>query len=66
MKYGKPGAIRKLASSKLKRVSPSFLLYLDIRIEGIIDEHCKALGAVKKTLNMEDAEAFDAFFKRKK
>lgn len=65
MKYVRDAAVRQLAKSNGKRVSPSFLLWLDGKVERLITEQCKALGGVKKTLNLDDSAKFDGFFGRK-
>jgi hypothetical protein len=63
MRYIKPGAVRKLANSKDKRVSKSFMLWLDGKVERIIERECRALGQVKKTLNLEDSSKLEGFDK---
>ena len=65
MKYVRDAAVRQLAKASGKRVSPSFLLWLDGKVERLITEQCKALGSVKKTLNGSDSEKFDGFFGRR-
>jgi hypothetical protein len=65
MKYIRDAAVKALAKANGKRVSPSFLLWLDGKVELLIGEQCRALGGVKKTLNMADSSAFDGFFKRR-
>lgn len=65
MMYIRDSAVKKLAKANQKRVSPSFLLWLDGKVERLIVEQCKALGSCKKTLNMQDSQTFDGFFKRR-
>jgi hypothetical protein len=65
MKYVRDVSVRQLAKANGKRVSPSFLLWLDGKVERLITEQCNALGSVKKTLNLEDSAKFDGFFRRR-
>lgn len=52
--------IRKLAKEHGKRVSKGYFEYLERRVHSIMLRHMDNLGS-KATLNIEDAEALDAF-----
>jgi len=65
MMYIRDAHVRRLAKANGKRVSPSFLLWLDGKVERLVQEQCKALGSCKKTLNGQDSSTFDGFFRRK-
>lgn len=56
MAYIKPTKIKTYVTSKGKRTSKDFLLWLDIQVQKILDREINALGPTKKTLNMEDSE----------
>ncbi len=62
MKYIKPGAIRKLANQNGKRVAKSFYLWLDGKVERIVETECRRLGKVKKTLNLDDSSKAEGYF----
>ena len=51
--------IRALAKSNGKRVSKSYLQYLERRVHAMVTTHSKILGS-RVTLKVEDAEALDA------
>jgi len=55
MKYIKPGAVKALAKQNGKRTAKSFLLWLDGKVEKIIERECRALGSCKKTLSLDDS-----------
>lgn len=65
MRYIKPGTVKQLAKANGKRVAKSFLLWLDGKVERIIEGECKALGTCKKTLNLEDSAKLEGFFGRR-
>lgn len=58
-KYTRSAAVRKYAKERGKRVSPSFLYWMDIQIEGMVRKAISATSAV--TLRAEDSEAIDAY-----
>jgi len=63
MRYIKPGAVRKLANSHGKRCAKDFMLWLDGKVERIIERECRALGSVKKTLNLTDSAKLEGLYK---
>jgi fructose-1,6-bisphosphatase/sedoheptulose 1,7-bisphosphatase-like protein len=52
--------VKALAKTKGKRVSKSYFLYLERKIHDIVMHHISIMGS-RVTLNIEDAEALDAF-----
>ena len=52
--------IRRLAKQQKKRVSRSYLGYLERKVFKIVSNHISLLGS-RVTLNAEDAEALDAY-----
>jgi chemotaxis methyl-accepting protein methylase len=52
--------IKALAKSKGKRVSASYVQYLERRVYEMVVHHINLLGS-RVTLNVRDAEALDAF-----
>lgn len=62
MKYIKPSAVRQLAKANGKRCAKDFMLWLDGKVERIIEKECRALGSCKKTLNLEDSSKLEGFF----
>jgi hypothetical protein len=61
MRYIKPSTVRQLAKANGKRVAKSFMLWLDGKVERIVTNECKQLGTCKKTLNLEDSAAMEAY-----
>ena len=54
MKYLKATKVKEHAHAKGKRVTRGFLLWLDKRIEAILDRHIHILGS-RATLDAQDA-----------
>ena len=52
--------VRALAKSNGKRVSMSYIQYLERRVFEIVMNHIKTLSG-RVTLNIQDAEAIDTF-----
>jgi hypothetical protein len=61
--YIKPGSVRKLAKTHGKRCAKDFLLWLDGKVERIVEREIRALGSVKKTLNLEDSAKLEGYTK---
>lgn len=63
MKYIHPTSIRRYANAQGKRVSPSFLLWLDKKVEQILVNEIRALGPVTKTLTLESSAKLEGLSK---